>query len=499
MKAKKIVALIMSAAMVMGTAAMFAACNNDEEDKNPGGTVTPNPDPDPNPNPNPNPTPDPEPEFINDTNTYYVVGQGVGSLETATWDNTDTHIAFAKDTTVTNANVFKLELTMYEGDAFKILHEAVWETAVHYKNFAGDNYSTYFSTNNDNNIICKPGQDAVYEFTITSDLSKTVYEERWVLTVEQKEKVQVAYDMHVMGDLNVDMVKKGNGVWAADIEVKDRHLNHAADGSAATTETETKYAAVYIHNNGVGSTDGEALDFYVSEGSVTITLKDESTVKANLLGLGKYTITFNEETGAVVIKQVTDEWHIVQGTTTNPTALTYDGTKGTWSGSITLEAETVIKLKNTGDESAAEVEVGTLSAGYWVIEYNAETNTVKKGLTTFYLVGSYTTPAWGDGLTAGQSLQLTETATPGVYSVEVDWTELTGDPIQFKVVKGNPMTGADDWHGHWQSGQYDDGLDHGDNEGDNFKLAVGKKYIITIDTNNWNKIGYEVVEATPAA
>ena len=497
MKAKKIVALIMSAAMVMGTAALFTACNNDDV-KDPGGTVDPNPTPDPNPNPNPNPTPD----FIEDTNTYYVVGAGIGTLEGTSWSESDTSITFEKDTTVTDANVFKLTLTMYEDDQFKILHETNWNTAVHYKNFAGDNYSTYFSTNNDNNIICKAGQDAIYEFTLTSDLSKTVYEERWVLTVEQKEKVQLAYDMHVMGDLGDKvMTKKGDGIWAVDIEIKaDRHLTRDEAGKVAGDDGvgEIKYAAIYVHNNGVGSDEEEPLDF-ATTGSIDITF-EETSVKANLLEAGKYTITFNENTGTVEIKKLTDEWHIVQGTTTNPSALTYDGTKGIWSGSITLEEETAIKLTNVGEGATDEdIDLGTLSAGYWVIEYNETTKEAKKGLTTYYLVGSYTTPGWGDGLSAGVALQLTETETPGVYSVEVDWTELTDEYVTFKVVKGNPLTAIDSWHGHWQTGQYPDGELHGDNDGDNFKLATGKKYIIYIDDNTYQKITYEeVVEEAPA-
>lgn len=459
MKAKKLVALVMSAAMVVGAASLFAACDKDKDkDKE-----------------KPKPTPivpgPPETTFQEDTNTYYAVGnsEGEGTLKANGWATDNANIPFTKDTTVTDANVFTLELTMYAGDAFKVLFdtEKGWGgTSIHYQSLQGD-YQTYFSTNDDNNIICKQGQDGVYLFTLTTDLSKTDWHEQYVLTVEQTDKIQVAYDMEVTGDVAPKAMKNNNGVWTVDLEIKSQHLT--CDENGAEVAEGAQYAVVYVHNNGVGKTDGEALnicDLNYKKAGVTI---EGETINVNLLEVGKYTVTFKEEDGSVTINKITDMWNFVLGSATG-SELTYSGETGLWSGTLNLTAETVVKLTNTGDDSAEDVTVGTLAAGKWVIQYNPTNNVVKSAKYVWYVIGEYN--GWTINETNG-SVELVE-GENNVWTAEVTFPE---GQLGYKFVLGNVLAGPD-WSNEYPSGT---------NISGDAAIPAAGTYIIT-----WNKTTNEV-------
>lgn len=89
MKSKKIVALVMSAAMVVGAASMFAACKPEKD--GPGGTTG---------------------EFQVDNEVYHCAGSSKGpegSLYEQGWnekaEGATEKVTFVKDTAVTNENV----------------------------------------------------------------------------------------------------------------------------------------------------------------------------------------------------------------------------------------------------------------------------------------------------------------------------------------------------------------------------------------------------------
>ena len=160
MKAKKGLSLLVAAAMVVGGAALFTACKNDDNTD----------------------------KFVVDETVYYAVGQSNGedgSLYKQGGSDTgwapaviDEHLTFKRDTTVPDENVFTLDLKMYEGDAFKILHdfEGDWDAVqINMSNF-GDQmegeaddrivkyngeicFVTQGSGNVGSNIICAGGAD----------------------------------------------------------------------------------------------------------------------------------------------------------------------------------------------------------------------------------------------------------------------------------------------------------------------------------------------------
>lgn len=481
MKAKKLVALIMSGAMLVGTAAMFAACNNDDE----GGTVTPPTDP-----VDPVDPVDPS-DFVEDTNTYYAVGASngeQGTLYNQGWNATSDTIKFTKDTTVTNENKYTLQLTMYAGDAFKILCDTT-------KGWSGEQVNQYSLAENEyfkkdiENIELSVGYDGIYTFTLITHPEKNMG--KYELSVVQDEtiaKLRVPYDMQVLGDFSRNATKmvKGSGTWTVDFDIQAKHLIRNATG--AKVEEGGAYAAVYIYNAGDGVNDEDSKVFYdtntaLKNGSI---ISDGETITANLLEAGHYTVTFTEQDGSVVIKKITDKWHFVLGDAVNAEDsgydLIYSGDTGLWTGSVTLTAETTLKLKNLGDDTADEVTIGTLAAGPWVVKYDPIKKEVKyESRNSYYLTGSLY--GWGEGPVNGTAVKLTATSEEGVYETDVDWTDKTGT-IQIKVIKANFLNGVVDggWYG---------AVDGQEKDNDGNLLCQPGKYHITFTTNG------NVITVTP--
>lgn len=459
MKAKRIIALTLSAAMAASLASVLTACK---------------------PSDKPNPTP-PAPPYVEDTNSYYAVGQGLGEDSTlynqggGGWTPTSDDILFEKDTTVTDENVYTLSMKMYAGDAFKILFdkEAGWSgVALNFfilesEYIEGDGKdatytvdgATWFVTNGDSNIICNEGQDGVYKFTLkTYPEAETQY----VLQVTKEQsipKLRVPYKMEVLGDINdfgwgaaINMTRNET-VWSAVIDVKADDLVRNADGTLAeqtAAEEEVtpeptpaqKYAAVYVANTGDGETDGDVMNFADLTNADILTadiIAGGETVKVNLLTEGKYTVTFDQTTKVATVSQIKDDWYIVAGT--NEVKLTAN-TDGTWEGRITLEADaTGVKLVNKGNGDA-EVSVGDLTATTYVVKYDpaASENALRyEEADSYYFTGGFSTPAWGDG-PKGNAIKLEKTG-EGVYSKTVTFEEA----VSGKLVKGNFLDGATDW------------------------------------------------------
>ena len=62
-------------------------------------------------------------EYVEDTNDYYLVGTGAGTMKASNWaEEYKDELKMTKDTTVTNANVYTFEVTLYAGDQLQIVH-----------------------------------------------------------------------------------------------------------------------------------------------------------------------------------------------------------------------------------------------------------------------------------------------------------------------------------------------------------------------------------------
>ena len=66
-------------------------------------------------------------EFVEDTNSYYLIGTGSGDMLKANWDhaNAEANLTMTKED-VAGANVYSITLTMYAGDMFQICYGGNW-------------------------------------------------------------------------------------------------------------------------------------------------------------------------------------------------------------------------------------------------------------------------------------------------------------------------------------------------------------------------------------
>lgn len=497
MKIKKLAALAMTCAMVVTGGALFAACGDDNNNNENGNTG-----------------------FVEDTRTWFAVGKdSKGTLKDQGWDQNNSKYAFTKDTTVTNENVFTLSLDIYAGNvgtglAFKFLYKETadeesvpWERQVGMQHLAGIEGSdadavlkidgnTVFTTAEDNgaynNIALAKGQEGRYKFTLKT---KSNTDRNPVITVTKESSITVNYDMYVIGDMNnfgakgkvelTENVVEGSATtWVGKLEVTAADLYRNADGSLAedenTGDAAGEYAAVCLLNDRDAKTfapvagDGVIVKEVKSFGN-----KDYTCV---LLKEGKYNVVFTEDTtngnsGSVAITENAFEMYIIGSMTDNwnaATACTPDyalteQSDGSWTKVMTFAEDGVFKTYNkkglTDSDKYSAGDNISVTAGTWAIKYDPETNTVKAEKLGYYIVGGYTDPVWGDGLTAGESVKLTETETAGTFSGEV---ELKAND-EFKVVFGSVLCGPKDWFGA------------GDGFGDpNFKATEDATYVVTV-------------------
>ena len=500
MKSKKIVALVMSAAMVVGAASMFAACKPEED--GPGGTTGP--------------------EFQVDNEVYHCAGSSKGpegSLYEQGWnekaEGATEKVTFVKDAAVTNENVFKLEMKLYAGDEFKIVKATTgwtWElTTAAFVDAQEDATYNWVVKNDDDqivfrsvsssnsNITLNEGMDGIYEFTLKTNPAATEHADQYKISyklVEKIDKLRIPYNMEVWGDLNgfgfgsnkIAMTNK-DGIWSTVIDITEKDLVRKEDGTKITTDEEytgTKYSAVYVSNVGDGETDEDVKVFVDANAKKATVRVDGEDVEANLLTAGKWNVTFDQNTKTVTFAEIKDDWNIVAGA---KEVKLQAQTDGTWQGTLELtEAATGVKLVNKGGEDA-DVTIGDLAAGTWLVQYNPETGRVRYDTNSnYYIAGSIN--GWADAPKEGDAPKLTESETKGIWEVIVDWSTETND-ILFKVVEGNFIEGATAWHGHWAENQHPDGNMNDHSEGGNFKVAPGK-YRITFDAST-KKIGYELI------
>lgn len=340
MKGKKIVALCLTAAMAIGTASLLAACN---DEKTPGGN------------------------FVEDKTVYYAVGQSNGtdgSLYNQGGSDTgwapevaDEDLTFVRDTTVTDENVFTLELKLYEGDAFKILHdfEGDWDSVqINISNW-GDQMSgegkdrvvkindevcfvTEGEGNVGSNIICAEGADGIYTITMKTFPGT---ETAPVLSATKKQAIPALTKMYLNSDVNdfgfssnqKDFVmNNNNGVWTYMLNVTAEDLVRDETGKAA--QTGAAYVAAQVKS--IAGDDKNTV--YVATADEDIKqVEIAGEGKVNLIPEGKWMITYTQSTHTVVIKEVAYNMY-------------FRGSNMSW-GTVITEADDAYKLNESADHT----------------------------------------------------------------------------------------------------------------------------------------------------
>ncbi len=195
--------------------------------------------------------------YVEDTNKYYAIGTGAGDMGQSGWDHakSEAALAFTKDTSITDKNVYTITLKMYAGDGFQICYGGVWDGQQGIGYIPGAEYADgtnkYDNTeytaadkkyavvkDKDGNVIFEgsdeynkeyyvwniflaEGQDGVYKFTYTTNPSSPSYNTlEWEL-VEKIEPMTETHKMHLVGTFNE---------WNPQDENADFHMTESDDG-----------------------------------------------------------------------------------------------------------------------------------------------------------------------------------------------------------------------------------------------------------------------------
>lgn len=214
-------------------------------------------------------------EYVEDTTSYYLIGTGSGSMKASGWDHTASanNLTMTKDTSVTDANIYTIEIEMYAGDRFQICHDGSWDgqfgiggikgceyaaginpnkpaegekTAedkkyAEVKNEAGEVVFIGGDENNSSftswNAILNEGHDGKYKITLVTYPNNPGYNYITYELIEKLEPMSDTHKMHFIGTFNE---------WSTDYSAsQDWDLTPSEDKSYWTgiiTITEDMYA-----------------------------------------------------------------------------------------------------------------------------------------------------------------------------------------------------------------------------------------------------------------
>ena len=359
-------------------------------------------------------------EFVEDTNSYYLIGTGSGDMLKANWDhaNAEANLTMTKED-VAGANVYSITLTMYAGDMFQICFGGNWDGQVGIGLIEGAEYCdgvnfydnmTYTAAdkkvaqvkNADGEVVfigsdeynkgyevwnakLAEGMDGKYKITYTTYPNAGAYNKIAFELIEKIEPMTVTHSMHFVGEFNS---------WNASDENADFHMKESDDKATWS-------------------------------GFVTVTAED-------LAADG--TVEFK------VVNQIGQSWYSPDG------------------NNIVLNEAGVYAVKYTVDGNKVEIAkceyylVGTFVDG----EGNAVNFAVKNGVTPSLTV---------EGNVATGTLVATDVTAMGDYT----WIADQGKPGVFaiKVVYGSEL-GVANWYGDEANG------------GDNWYVAAGT-YTVSFD------------------
>ena len=194
-------------------------------------------------------------EYVEDTNSYYLIGTGSGDMLKANWDhvNAEANLTMTKED-VAGANVYSIVLTMYAGDMFQICFGGNWDGQVGIGLIEGAEYCdgvnfydnmTYTAAdkkvaqvkNADGEVVfigsdeynkgyevwnakLAEGMDGKYKITYTTYPNAGAYNKITFELIEKIEPMTVTHSMHFVGEFNS---------WNASDENADFHMNEADD------------------------------------------------------------------------------------------------------------------------------------------------------------------------------------------------------------------------------------------------------------------------------
>ncbi len=274
--------------------------------------------------------------YVEDKTEYYLIGTGSGSMNVSGWDHNNSYanLKMVKDTTITDKNVYTIEITMYAGDRFQICHDLSWDGQFGIGGVVGAAYAAGINPNkpdegektvedekyaevkdkdgnvvfiggdeNNNsftswNIILNEGHDGKYKFTLTTNPSSPAYNTiEWEL-VEKVDALTQTHDMHLIGSFN--------GWDAASTDFAMNESEDKATWSGFLTLDADAEIKVINHVDGLyyGTTDGANIALTAGTYCVKYTVADNSVV---FQPLAYYVVgTFKDAEGKAVNFAVKD-------------------------------------------------------------------------------------------------------------------------------------------------------------------------------------------------
>ncbi len=454
MKAKKLLALLLTGAMAAALGTFAIACN---KGNNPdaggtgggggggegggGGTTA---------------------DYTLDETEYYLAGKGAGDLKQNGWSETNPCLPLVRDESADH-NVFTITIDMYARDEFKIVHDNSYTGEISFSAVTpyevleggysnGDaNAKGPVSKNADGevvfyegggyggNITLELGHDGKYKFSLHTYPDG---EADTKVTWEKLEDLKPQSDMYLVGSFNdfgfdekvlaTNHMTANGEIWRGTVEITAADCKYDATGAAGT-----EYAMLGVRNE--VPDDNNIKQVYIDTSDAYKTGINEND-EYNLVPAGVYTVTYNGADNSVTIKAGAHDIYFIGSmngwseTMGDEWKLTEDSTTGIWSGTITVTKNEQLKLFNKlggnyyPDGMGNDIEI---SAGDWAFTYNPETDEVKYEKCEYYVYGTFV-----DGDNHIQNFVIVKDLTPimtesdGKYVATVNVTDVS------KVVDG---------------------------------------------------------------
>lgn len=276
-------------------------------------------------------------EYIEDTAAWYLIGTGSGDMKASGWSHSTEGLFLTKDTTITDKNVYTIEISMYAEDKFQITYGDTWDNQQGIGHMVGFEYAAgvnpyapdagevtaedrkYGEVKDENgtvifyggdeydkgaevwNIWLAEGQDGKYKFTYTTYPANPAYNTlEWEL-VEKLEPQSETHKMYITGTMN-DWANK---------DVLDSHkMKKSDDGSVWTliyTVKEEDYADWTAEQ---GPFDGELCAALKVKNEISGSDYGENGGANNIfLKAGTYAIKYNVADNAVTYEELA--WYVV--------------------------------------------------------------------------------------------------------------------------------------------------------------------------------------------
>ena len=274
--------------------------------------------------------------YVEDTANWYFIGAGSGDMSASNWGHSTEGLFMTKDTTITDANVYTIEITMYAGDKFQITHSDSWDYQQGIGHMIGFEYAAgvnpyapdagevtaadrkygevraedgtlmfYGGDEYDKgaevwNVWLADGQDGKYKFTYTTYPSNPTYNTiEWEL-VEKLAPQEETHKMYIAGTMNE---------WAGKDVVDAHKMSKSDDGSTWTIiyeVTEADYADWTVDQGPFG----EACAALKVKNEINGSDYGENGGMGNIfLKAGTYAIKYSAKDNSVAYEAL--DWYVV--------------------------------------------------------------------------------------------------------------------------------------------------------------------------------------------